>query len=311
MDQTKKARTYALIATVLWLGIIILNLIDVSLKAKLEEKSFGEYIKPSTIYVLLVLLAISIAVLLQKKIVVAATASLYSLIWFYGFIGLRETVESSTYYYVRAWKFEPFSFLQCVSFFLLVLLIVLAVFKRKLPTLVWLIPAGCWIVAAIHWMADMISTNKKYWEPISHQIVAVLSVIWIVTSAMLIIMGFWLKNNTLAANASPKTDEDADNAEPAHDKKATLMTLAGCALMYAALIFAMIIYFNTVGDPSKADAYSFVKNEAVVPFNTFFFKNFFTSRSSYGYLLCGGIALTIFGLMQKKTPECVNGDGSV
>lgn len=306
MYRTKKADKFARIATVLWLVYFCLLFFLTALNAKNENKEFTDYIIPGTIYLMVLVLVIAATTLLDKKVVLTVAVSLFSLHFFYDFIGIRKTIEFSTYYYVKDWSFDIYSFLQFVSLFALLVLLVLAVFKRKLPAWVWLIPGAVWFAFELIEIWDLLSMNKIGWEPFQYRIVTVNYIIWTICTAALVFTGLWLKNSTPDSGTLSGGGEDAGGEKTAVDKKIILMTLVGCAIMYAAIVYAMVVYCNVARDSSEMNAYlsAFQRRYGeVVPFNTFFFKNFFTSRSSYGYLLCGGIALTIFGFMQKKASE--------
>ena len=148
--------------------------------------------------------------------------------------------------------------------------------------------------------------NKIGWEPFQYRIVTVNYIIWTICTAALIFTGLWLKNSTQASSTMSGGGEDAGGEKTAVDKKIILMTLAGCAIMYAAIVYAMVVYCNVARDSAEMNAYlsAFQRRYGeVVPFNTFFFKNFFTSRSSFGYLFCVGAALTAAGVFQKKGTE--------
>ena len=306
MDRAKQARYYALFATLLWLGVFVLELLYHFYCAKVVHEPIKEYMKPGTIYMLVLMLAIPVAIFLEKKLALAVAVGLYSLFLFYDFIGIQSTMEYSTYYYVQTWKFDRFPFFRFVPIFLLLLLIVLAVLKRKLPTWVWWIPGCVWAANQLATIAELIKMNKRTWVSSTYRLIAVRYSSWMVYAVALVFLGLWLKNSTLAAIESSETNRDAGNAEPTRDKKTTHMTLAGCALMYAAILVGMMVYFYAARDLAKMNDFtSFAQRqtENVVSFNSFFFRNFLTSRSSYGYLLCAGAVLTAFSRMQKKLPD--------
>ena len=316
MYRTKKANKFAGIATVLWLVYFCLLFFLTALNAKNENKEFTDYIIPGTIYLMVLVLVIAATTLLDKKVVLTVAVSLFSLHFFYDFIGIRKTIEFSTYYYVKDWSFDIYSFLQFVSLFALLVLLVLAVFKRKLPAWVWLLPGAVWFAFELIEIRDLLSMNKIGWEPFQYRIVTVNYIIWTICTAALVFTGLWLKNSTQASSTLSGGDEDAGDEDAggedaggvktAVDKKIILMTLAGCAIMYAAIVYAMVVYCNVARDSAEMNAYlsAFQRRYGeVVPFNTFFLKNFFTSRSSFGYLFCVGAALTAAGVFQKKGTE--------
>lgn len=306
MDRTNKARTYSLIATVLWLVYICLLVFLTALNAKNEKIAFKDYIMPINLYTMALVLSIAAATILEKKVVLAVTVGLFSLNFFYDFIGIKRTIEVSSYYYIKEWTFDIYSFLQFVSLFALLVLLVLAVFKRKLPTGVWLISGAVWFVFELISLRDLLLTNKIWWEPIQYKIVKVDYIVWTICLAALVFMGLWLKNSTQASSALSETGVDVDGSKTAKDKKIVILILTGCVIMYAAIVYAMVVYCNIAHDSADLNALLSAlhrKNGEVVPFNTFFFKNFFTSRSSFGYLFCVGAALTVVGIIQKKDVE--------
>ena len=303
MDRENKAKKYPTIATVLWLVYFCLLFFLTALNAKNENKEFMDYIMPGTIYLMVLVLAIAAATFMEKKVVLAVAVGLFSLNFFYDFIGIKKTIEFSSYYYVKDRGFDIYSFLQFVSVFALFILLVLAVFKRKLPTWVWLIPGVVWFVYELISLRELLLMNKTWWEPFSYKIVTVDCVIWTICAAALVFMGLWLKNSTQASSALSETVVDESGPKTAKDKKIAIMILGGCASMYAAIVYAMVVYCIIARDSVEMNSYlsAFQRQSGeVVPFNTFFFKNFFTSRSSFGYLFCVGAALTVAGIIQKK-----------